>query len=186
MKTNLFGKTLLLLSVLFAGGLTVVGQTVNFCDDNVDYVFDIPNQTWRITSRPSVASPNVELVYGDRMNGLMEIRKLGSRPDELMAEVIEKEEEKLKFLQGYVRGTEENFAGFLRGSVFNFEFIRSGRNMSGRYYFLRADPSTVYVIRFSGLKDQLMSIRNQTDMIARTFNIRDKDRKDCRQLMRDR
>jgi hypothetical protein len=184
MKSNLFGKTLLLLSVFFAGSFAVFGQTTNFCDDNVDYVFDIPNQTWRITSRPSAASPNVEMVFGDRTNGLMEIRKLNARPDELMSEVIEKEEEKLRFLQGYVRGTEENFAGFLRGSVFNFEFIRSGRNMAGRHYFLRADQNTVYVVRFSGLKDQLLSIRNQTDLIARTFNIKDKDRKDCRQLMR--
>lgn len=184
MKTNLFGKTLLLLSFLFAGGLTVAAQTVNFCDDSVDYTFDIPNPTWRITARPSASSPNVEMVYGDRMNGLMEVRKLGSRPDELMSEIIEKEEEKLKFLQGFVRGTEENFAGFLRGSVFNFEFIRSGRNMSGRHYFLRIDQSTVYVIRFSGLKDQLMTIRNQTDLIARTFNVRDKDRKECKSLLK--
>jgi hypothetical protein len=184
MNPKSINRVLAILFAIVVGSITVSAQTINFCDDNVDYVFDIPNQTWRITARPSASNPNVELVYGDRMNGLMEIRKLGSKSDELMSEVIEREEEKLKFLQGYVRGTEENFSGFLRGTVFNFEFIRSGRNMSGRHYFLRADSNTVYVVRFTGLKDQLMTIRNQTDLIARTFNIRDKDRKDCRTLMR--
>lgn len=176
-KLSLRLLTLLLASLICSIGASA--QTVNFCDDDVDYVFDIPNPTWRITIRPSASNPNVEMVFGDRTNGLMEVRRLNSRSTELMSEVIEREEEKLKFLQGYVRGTEENFAGFLRGSVFNFEFVRSGRNMAGRYYFLRADEATVFVVRFGGLKDQLMTIRNQTDLIARTFNLRDKARKSC-------
>jgi len=182
MRTDILTKIFSLLFLIFAATVHVSAQASSFCDDNVDYVFDVPTSVWRITVRPSVASPNVEMVFGDRMNGLMEIRKLSSRSDELMSEVIEKEEEKLKFLQGYIRGTEENFSGFLKGSVFNFEFVRSGRNMAGRFYFLRVDTTTVYVIRFTGLKDQLMTIRNQTDVIARTFNLPGKERKDCRQI----
>ena len=89
-----------------------------------------------------------------------------------MSEIIAGEEEKLKFLQGYVAGKEENFAGNLKGTAFNFEFIRSGRNMSGRFYFLKASPTTVYVLRFTALKEKLITIRNQTDSIARTFEIK--------------
>jgi len=44
--------------------------------------------------------------------------------------------------------------------------------MSGRYYFLIADPNTVYVLRFSGFTDKLKSIRNQTDSMARTFAVK--------------
>jgi hypothetical protein len=179
MKPNSLLRLLSLSITILGCGLMASAQTVKFCDEDVDYVFDVPNATWRITARPSASSPNVEMVFGDRLNGLLEVRKIGSRSDELMSEVIDREEEKLKFLQGYVRGTEENFAGFLRGSVFNFEFIRAGRNMVGRYYFLRATDTTVFVLRFSGLKDQLMSIRNQTDSIARTFNLRDRNNIQC-------
>ena len=60
-------------------------------------------------------------------------------------------------------------AGRLRGTIFNFEFVRAGRPMSGRFYFLKSGDSTVFVLRFTGYRDNLRSIRNQTDSIARTF-----------------
>jgi hypothetical protein len=147
-------------------------QTETFSDPNVEYSFDIPGATWKMTAKPSTTSPNVEYVYGDRSAGYLEVRKLSVKSDDLMSDIVAGEEEKLKFLQGYVAGKEENFAGSLRGTVFNFEFIRSGRPMSGRFYFLRANPNTVYVLRFTAQKEKLLSIRNQTDSIARTFEIK--------------
>lgn len=147
-------------------------QTDTFSDANVDYTFDLPNATWKMTAKPSTTSPNVEYVFGDRSNGYLEVRKLTVKADDLMSDVIGGEEEKLKFLQGYVAGKEENFAGNLKGTVFNFEFVRSGRNMSGRFYFLKVNPTTVYLLRFTGLKEKLITIRNQTDSIARTFEVK--------------
>ena len=41
--------------------------------------------------------------------------------------------------------------------------------MLGRTYYLQADNRTIYALRFTGLRDKLMRIRNQTDLIARTF-----------------
>jgi hypothetical protein len=43
--------------------------------------------------------------------------------------------------------------------------------MSGRFYFLRANDTTVYILRFTGERDRLKAIRNQTDSIARTFKV---------------
>jgi hypothetical protein len=171
MKSNKFSPLLAVVFGLFFA-VAAFAQTAAFTDPNVDYGFDLPNATWKMTVKPSITSPNVEYVYGDRMNGYFEVRKLTVKPDSLMADVIAGEEEKLKFLQGYVAGKEENFAGNFRGNVFNYEFVRSGRNYSGRFYFLRAAPTTVYVLRFTGLKDKLISIRNQTDSIARTFEVK--------------
>jgi hypothetical protein len=171
MKLNKFS---FLFSVVFGLFLAASGaaQTAKFSDANVEYTFDVPNATWKVTAKPSTTSPNVEYVYGDRSAGYLEVRKLSVKADDLMAEIIAGEEEKLKFLQGYVAGKEENFAGNLKGTVFNFEFIRSGRNMSGRFYFLKANPTTVYVLRFTALKEKLVTIRNQTDSIARTFELK--------------
>jgi hypothetical protein len=44
--------------------------------------------------------------------------------------------------------------------------------MSGRFYFLKANDATVYILRFVGVGDKLKSIRNQTDSIARTFDVK--------------
>jgi len=173
MKLNKFSFLLSAVIGLFMA-VSAFAQTETFSDANVEYTFDLPNATWKMTAKPSTTSPNVEYVYGDRSAGYLEVRKLSVKADDIMSDIIAGEEEKLKFLQGYVAGKEENFAGNLRGTVFNFEFIRSGRNMSGRFYFLKANPTTVYVLRFTAQKEKLLTIRNQTDSIARTFEIKKK------------
>jgi hypothetical protein len=147
-------------------------QNNTFSDANAEYTFDLPAATWKMTVKPSPISPNVEYVFGDRRDGHLEIRKLNLKSGSLLSDLIRDEEEKLQFLKGYVAGKEEPFSGVLKGTVFNYEYVSSARNMSGRFYFLKADPSTVYVLRFTGMRDQLRSIRNQTDLIARTFEIK--------------
>lgn len=173
MKLNKFSFLFSAVIGLFLA-FSAFAQTETFSDTNVEYTFDLPNATWKMTAKPSTTSPNVEYTYSDRSAGYLEVRKLSVKADDLMSDVIAGEEEKLKFLQGYVAGKEENFAGNLKGTVFNFEYIRSGRNMSGRFYFLKASPTTVYVLRFTALKEKLITIRNQTDSIGRTFEIKKK------------
>lgn len=152
--------------------LSVSAQGESFSDPNVDYGFDLPDAKWKMTVKPSATSPNVEYVFGERVNGHLEVRKLGVSKDAIMSDVIGDEEQKLQFRMGYVAGKEENFIGRLKGAVFNFEYVAAGKNMSGRFYFLRANDTTVYVLRFTGLKDSLRSLHNQTDSIARTFGLK--------------
>lgn len=157
--------------VIFAGlfmSVQAFAQNTTFSDANVEYTFEIPQANWIMTNK----SPNVEYVYGDKKDGHFEVRKLTLKTGETMADVISGEEQKLQFLPGYVAGKEENFQGAYGGKVFNFEYVRSSRNMSGRYYFLKANGTTVYMLRFSGNRDKLRSIRNETDLIARTFKLK--------------
>ena len=160
----------IILSILAV--VSAFGQGERFSDANVDYGFDIPEAKWKMTVKPSATSPNVEYVFGDRNDGHLEVRRLKVANNAILADIIRDEEQKLQFLPGYVAGPDENFVGRLRGSIFNFEFVRAGRPMSGRFYFLRAADDTVYVLRFTGFRDKLRSIRNQTDSIGRTFDIR--------------
>ena len=160
----------LAIGLLFA--VSAFAQNNTFTDPNVDYTFDLPEAVWKMTVKPSEIKPNVEYVYGDKSDGHLEIRKLTVKSDEILSDTIANEERKLQFLQGYVAGKEEQFRGSLTGKVFNYEFVRSARNMSGRFYFLKADDTTVYVLRFTGERDKLRAIRNQTDSIARTFEIK--------------
>jgi hypothetical protein len=150
----------------------VLAQESTFSDPNVDYSFIVPEPGWKQIIKPSATSPNVEYVYNDRREGHFEVRKLTVVKEAYMTDIMRDEETKLQFLPGYVAGKEENFSGAMRGSVFNYEFVRTGRNMSGRFYFLRAADTTVYVLRFTGERDRLKSIRNQTDSIARTFSVK--------------
>ncbi len=148
---------------------SAIAQESVFSDPNVDYRFTLPNDTWKMTTKPSELSPNVEYVYGLRRDGFLEVRRMVVSKDTLLTDLIRNEEPKLQFLPGYVAGSEENFRGKFSGSIFNYEYAHSGHAFGGRMYFLRANDTTVYVLKFTGNKESLRSIRNQTDSIARTF-----------------
>ncbi len=169
----------LLLSIFVSVGCVFAqtDTTRTFSDKNADYTLELPSATWKIISRPTDISPNAEFVYGDRTDGYCEIRKLSVEADSLLSDVIQSDQElKLSFLPGYVSGKEEFFKGNLNGKVFNYEFTRSGKNFSGRSYYLQADKRTVYLLRFTGMRDKLRSIRNETDSIARTFKLKEAEK----------
>lgn len=153
----------------FAGDLTAQSS---FSSPDVEYVFELPDDRWKMTVKPSATTPNVEYVFSDRTEGHLEVRKANLPDRGVVSDLIKEEEQKLQFRPGYVAGKEEPFAGFLRGTAFNFEYVQAGRPMSGRFYFLKANDKTVYILRFTGYRDKLRSIRNQTDQIARTFSIK--------------
>lgn len=147
------------------------GQTNAFTDASVDYTFLLPDAKWKVVKTASSGGGNPEFVYGDRNDGHLEVRRIFALAAVPMADLIRDQEDKLQFKPGYLAGKQENFNGKLNGSVFNFEFVQSGRAMSGRYYFLRSGDS-VYLLRFTGFQDSLRSIRPQTDSIARTFDVK--------------
>jgi hypothetical protein len=152
--------------------LTASAQVSDFSDPNVDYSFQLPDAKWKMTIKPSATSPNVEYVYGDRLDGHLEVRRTTVARNTILTDLIQAEEQRLLFRPGFVAGKEENFAGRYRGSVFNFEYVAAGRSMAGRFYFLPTNDTTVYVLRFTGQKDSLRSLRAQTDSIARTFAVK--------------
>lgn len=158
-------------AIIFTVSTTVFAQSSTFSDKNVEYTFDLPETAWKMTVKPTAASPVVEYVHNDRQDGHLEIQKINVEANALLGDVISEHEQKLKFKPGFIAGKNENFAGNYRGTVYNFEYVKSGRNMSGRLYFLRANETTVYVLKFTGMRDELKVIRNQTDSIARTFKL---------------
>lgn len=172
MKSRTLVYIFLIGSVLVLTGASAYAQGGSFSDPAVEYRFDLPDAKWKMTVKPSATNPNVEYVYGDRLDGHLVIRKQTVAKDAQLADVISDEETKRQFLPGYVAGKQESFAGRSKGTIFNFEYVASGRNMAGRYYFLRPNDTTVYVLRFAAQKDQLRSLRSQTDSIARTFAVK--------------
>ena len=141
-----------------------------YTHEKVDYTFELPSPTWRSILEPDAAHEHPEFVYGDRLDGFLQIRKeivdAGTSPSELARRDADL---KLRFLPGFVQGKEESFNGRLDGVTMSYEFVRTGKPMIGRTYYLQVDNRTIYALRFTGLRDKLSRIRNQTDLIARTF-----------------
>jgi hypothetical protein len=169
-------KFLISAIVTFLFASFAFAQNNIFKDANVEYTFELPSATWKKVVFPTVASPNVEYVYGDRLDGHFEIRRTKIGKEEIISDLITRDkEEKFQFEDGFVAGKEESFNGALDGKVYNYEYTKAGKLMSSRFYYLRANNSNdIYVLRFRGYRAKLLSIRNEVDAIARSFKIKDK------------
>ena len=144
-----------------------------YSHDNVEYTFELPSPTWKSILEPDAAHEHPEFVYGDRLDGYLTIRKEVVDAGTTAGELARRDQDlKLRFLPGFVEGKQETFNGRLDGVTMSYEFVRTGKPMMGRTYYLQVDNRTIYALRFTGLKDKLSRIRNQTDLIARTFKIK--------------
>lgn len=140
-----------------------------YTHEKVGYTFELPSAMWKAILEPDAAHEHPEFVYGDRLDGFLTIRKEIVEAGTTPSQVAERDLVNQRFLPGFVEGKEERFSGRLDGITVSYEFVRTGKPMIGRTYYLQADPRTIYALRFTGLRDKLSRIRNQTDLIARTF-----------------
>ena len=157
------------------GGLTApvaLAQEL-YTHDKVDYSFELPSAMWKSIMEPDAAHDHPEFVYGDRLDGYLTIRKEIVDPGTTPGELATRDQDlRLRYLPGFVQGKQESFNGRLDGVTMSYEFVRTGKPMLGRTYYLQVDNRTIYALRFTGLRDKLSRIRNQTDLIARTFKIK--------------
>jgi hypothetical protein len=152
---------------------TFAAAQVQYTNDKVEYTLELPSQAWRLITNPDETNEHAEFIYGDRLQGYLRIRKevidAGMSPSDVARRDLD---QRLRFAPGFVEGKEEKFAGRLSGVTASYEYTQTGKPMLGRTYYLLADNRTVYSLRFTGLRDQLARIRNQTDMIARSFKLK--------------
>jgi hypothetical protein len=144
-----------------------------FTSEKLEYSLEFPSAGWRVISEPDAAHEHVEFVYGDRLDGHLQIRKEVVDAGTTVSDLARRDlDQKLRFLPGFVEGKEEKFSGRLNGVTVSYEFVKTGKPMLGRIYYLQADNRTMYALRFTGLRDKLARIRNQTDFIARNFRLK--------------
>ncbi len=154
-------------------GCAMASAQQTFSNDKLEYTIEFPSATWRVISEPDAGQQHVEFVYGDRLEGHLQIRREVVEAGTTPADVARRDlDQKLRFLPGFVEGKEEPFKGRLSGVTVSYEFVKTGKPMLGRIYYLQADNRTIYALRFSGLRDKLARIRNQTDLIARSFRLK--------------
>ncbi|HKO95856.1 MAG TPA: hypothetical protein VJU86_02620 [Pyrinomonadaceae bacterium] len=144
-----------------------------YTNEHIDYTLDLPSALWRVISEPDAAHDHAEFVNGDRLEGHLQVRKEVIDGDTTPSDLARRDlDQKLRFLPGFVEGKEEKFSGRLNGVTISYEFVRTGKPMMGRIYYLQANNRTVYALRFTGLRNKLARIRNQTDLIARSFRLK--------------
>ncbi|HXD33220.1 MAG TPA: hypothetical protein VN643_19005 [Pyrinomonadaceae bacterium] len=167
------------LTFIFSGMLLLAlsgsAQTQNqvYTTDNLEYSLELPSPTWKVSSTGDAIQKNPEFLNGDRLSGFLRVRKDVKDPDVTMSDLARRDlEQKLRYLPGFIEGKEEKFNGRMDGVTVSYEFTQTGKAMMGRLYFLQSDPRTAYVLHFTGLRDSLARIRNQTDLIARSFKLK--------------
>jgi hypothetical protein len=163
----------LALAFMFTFGSVLASAQQTFTSDNADYALELPSEKWRVIQEPDSLHEHAEFIYGDRNDGYLRIRKEVVEAGTTASQVSQRDQDqKLHFMTGYVEGKEERFAGRLNGVTFSYEYTAGGKAMAGRIYYLQADNRTIYALRFTGLRDRLAQIRNQTDSIARSFHLK--------------
>ena len=168
-------RRLILLSCALVLALYSVAtaQTQTFTNDQLEYALELPSVTWRAVPRQDSVHQHIEFVYGDRSDGYLRIRKevvdAGMTPSQLARR---DQDQKLRYQPGYIEGKEERFAGRLNGVTSSYEYSSGGKPMAGRIYYLQVDNRTIYTLHFTGARDKLLRIRNQTDYIARSFHLK--------------
>jgi len=163
-----------LMLLMTAAGLSQARlQEYSYTSPKADFTIDLPSGTWKKTGEPTEVHQHTEFIYGDRNDGYLRIRK-ESLADGLTIKdfALRDQDEKTRFLPGFVSGKDETFNGRLDGVTVSYEFTQAGKAMAGRSYYLQVDAHTVYVLRFTGLRQKLLAIRNQTDSIARSLKVK--------------
>lgn len=162
-----------LVLILITGSFSVAVSQEGYTNNEEGYSLELPSSTWRVISEADAATGHAAFVNGERLQGHLQIRKevvdAGTTPADLARRDLD---QKLRFLPGFVEGKQEKFSGRLEGVTVSYEFVRTGKPMMGRIYYLQADNRTIFALRFTGLRDSLARIRNQTDFIARSFKIK--------------
>lgn len=155
---------------------TALAQSWTFSSDRVEYVIEFPSATWRTVSRLDVHE-HPEFIYGsDELNGYLRLSKIVVKPGTSAADLFQSEEKfSLQHLPGYVicgdcRG--EFLGGNLSGASFSYEYTDAGKVMDGRIYYLQVDMRTFYALRFTVAQDRLPALREQMNIIARSFRLK--------------
>jgi len=153
---------------------TANGQPRTFTNKSVDYVIEFPSAKWRaLTSTGFVpARTRKEFVYADGHNVRLLVRRKLVDADVTPSDMVRRRQRWDKHLSGYILVKEESFTGQLSGARFSYEYLRGGKTMSARIYYLEADNRFIYSLLFTGPRKELQSLGNQTDSIARSFRLK--------------
>ena len=162
------------------------GQASTFTNKSVDYIIEFPSTKWRALPSSGIVSTRTrkefiyadrkEFIYADGDNVRLLVRRKLVDVDVTPSDMVRRRQRWARHLSGYVLVKEESFAGQLSGAKFSYEYVQGGKIMFALIYYLEADKRTIYSLLFRGPRDELQSLGNQTDSIARSFRLKNSRR----------
>jgi hypothetical protein len=165
-------KGLLLMTALMMVSVPVSGlsqASQEFTDPAGKYKVTLIGDWRAVSYNDAVGRSKLEFVYGDRSEGLLKITKEKLNGLNLPGKAREEEENLKMYRAGFERSTNEHFdAGSLDGIRFAFYSADGGRKSASAFYYLQ-DGDYVWVLRFTGRRGVVDTIRNVTDRMARSF-----------------
>jgi hypothetical protein len=165
-------KGLMLLTTLIFFGVSnicLAQASQEFTDPAGKYKITLIGDWKAVSYNDAVGRAKLEFVYGDRSEGLLKITKEKLNGVNLAGKVREEEENNKMYRAGFERASTEQFdAGTLDGRRLAFYTADGGRKSASAFYFLQ-DGDYVWVLRFTGRRGVLDTIRNVTDRMARGF-----------------
>lgn len=164
-------KGVFLLAAVLLGGsaAAVVAQNgQEFKEPAGQYTLTLIGDWKSVSYNDAVGRPKTEFVYRDRSEGLLKINR-ETLPGAL-SDFVRQEEENLKiYRSGFEGSASEQFGGgALNGIRLSFFSTEGNRKMANTYYYLQ-DKNAVWVLRFTGKRGALDTVRNLTDQMARSF-----------------
>jgi hypothetical protein len=171
-----YNRLFLLSFLLFSLLATAQAQEV-FDDPDGEYTVTLPAGWIAIVNQDSLGRNDVNIVFRIRENGALKVKRINDVDANLDVMEFAKQDENsvVQFLPGYDRLNLERFAlpGGKTGTLLSYDFKNSvGQPFTGRNYYLRAGEKSIYILRFTGRKNTLSPLRNQTDAIARSFKVK--------------
>lgn len=169
--TNLLTLAVLILVVMMPGK----GQAQEiFQDPEGKYSVSLPAGWLGIVNQDGLGRTDVNIVYRVRENGSLKIRRIdGANAETEVLEFANRDEaDRVRFAPSYTKVKMEKFLVGPNnyGALLSYDYkTTSDQPFTGRVYYVRTDPQTVYILQFTGRKSTLGVLRNQTDVIARSF-----------------
>ena len=157
------------IAVLLAVVSTAVAQNAHeFTDPSAQYKLTLTGDWRAVSYDDAVGRQKTEFVYRDRSEGLLKITR-ESLPGAL-TDAVRQDEENLKiYRSGFEGSSSETFGGgAMTGIRLSFFSTDGNRKMANTYYYLQ-DKNAMWVLRFTGRRGALDTVRNLTDQIARSF-----------------
>ena len=158
-----------LIVVLVAVPYWALAQSQEYKDPAGRYKIDLLADWRAVSYNDAVGRAKTEFVYRDRGEGLLKITKENLAGRSVSALVQDEQENARIYRSGFELASKEAFGGGgLRGVRLSFYYVESGRRMAATFYYLE-DADNAWVLRFTGRRGSLDTIRNITDQLARSF-----------------
>jgi hypothetical protein len=145
-----------------------------FEDPEGKYTVTLPTGWLGIVNQDALGRNDVNIVFKVRENGSLKLRRVEKAdPNIEVIEYANKDEaDRVRFSPGYTKIRMEKFliSAGKYGALLSYDYqTTSAQPFTGRVYYVRTDDGTVYILHFTGRRSILGSLRNQTDLIARSF-----------------